>query len=113
MKLPDTKITLFVNVVPDYDVDISYLDQEEFEDRKFEYANGMFTHCGIFVELELWHQKTGIRKTYKSPGLWNIESDCGNEYAYETAGAQLRELADNCPEICGLDIDEKKLVWKI
>jgi hypothetical protein len=81
-----------VRVMHDEDPDTSYLDQDEFEDRRSEYENGDFTFVGVRAEAEVVIE--GVVQTITSGGMWGVESD-SKEYIEEVAVeeyAALREI---------------------
>lgn len=81
-----------VLVLHDDDPDPSYLDQDEFEDRKAEYENGDFSFVGVVAEADVVIE--GTVQTLKSGGLWGIESDSGEEYIEDTALEEYDGLRD-------------------
>jgi len=62
----------------DEDPDASYLDQEGFEARKQEYIAEMFHFRGCYAECTVRHPD-GILDTFRSGGLWGIESDIDDD----------------------------------
>lgn len=102
-----------IELVPDGDGDISWLDQsdaqmgEGFEaqaaERKRMLASGEISIVGIRVtaEVEVFvpHGDTpeiGFTSTYtlSSPGVWSVESDSGDDYFREIADDELPLLLD-------------------
>jgi len=79
-----------VLVLPDEDPDTSFLDQDEFEDRKVAYERGDFSFVGIRSEAEI--VVDGITQTIVSGGLWGVESDSGDEYVKEVANDEYGDL---------------------
>lgn len=79
-----------VLVLSDDDPDTSYLDQEEFEDRREEYDRGDYFFVGVRAEAEV--VIAGVLQTFTSGGLWGVESDSGDEYIQEIAGEEYAEL---------------------
>src|SRR5208337_2611859 len=79
-----------VLVLPDENPDVSFLDQDDFEDRKKEYARGEFSFVGVRAEAEI--VVDGILQTIVSGGLWGIESDAGDEYIKEVGGDEYNDL---------------------
>ncbi len=81
--------TTMITKRPDTDPDVSYLDQEGFENRRKEYEAGHFGFIGIIVRTEL------IGHIDQNPGkyfeisdnvitsLWGIESDSGKDHIEE------------------------------
>ena len=82
--------------------DVSYLDQEEFKDRKEAYERGAFGFVGIYARAKVDHHKPNegggyqfIGTTeYQSGGLWGIEDDSGREYLQAIADEQEAELKE-------------------
>lgn len=81
-----------VVVVEDTDPDPSYLDQEEFEDRREAYQRGDFYFVGIRAEAEVVIE--GTLQTLQSGGLWGIESDSERSYFEEVANEEWSQLRD-------------------
>lgn len=79
-----------VLVLHDEDPDLSYLDQDDFEDRRDAFERGDFSFVGVRAEAEV--AIGGIIQTLTSGGLWGIESDSGEEYIEEVAGQEWGEL---------------------
>jgi hypothetical protein len=77
-------------VLPDEDPDVSFLDQDEFEDRKEEYHRGDFSFVGVRAEAEI--VVDGILQTIVSGGLWGVESDAGDEYIKEVSQEEYNDL---------------------
>ena len=57
----------------DPDPDVSFLEQEDFEDRLAAYKRGEFNFIGVRVEAEVTIAET--EQVLASPGVWGIESD--------------------------------------
>ena len=81
-----------VRVMHDEDPDPSYLDQDEFEDRKEEFERGDFSFVGVRAEADVVIE--GVVQTLTSAGLWGIESDSGEEYIEDTALEEYDGLRD-------------------
>jgi hypothetical protein len=79
-----------VRVLFDEDPELSFLDQDEFADRKEAYDRGDFYFVGVRAEADV--AIGGIIQTLTSGGLWGIESDSGDDYIREVAGEEWREL---------------------
>jgi hypothetical protein len=79
-----------VLVLPDPDPDPSYLDQEEFTDRREAYRRGDLAFVGIRAEAKI--VVDGILQTIVSGGLWGVESDAGDAYIREVAGEEYTDL---------------------
>jgi len=82
--------TIRVFVYPDEDPDTSYLDQDEFADRREAYQRGDFNFVGVRAEAEI--VVDGIVQIITSGGLWGIESDSGDAYIAEVAGEEYADL---------------------
>jgi hypothetical protein len=84
--------------------DASYLEQEGlgFEDRLAAYRNGDFSFVGVQVEAEIYipHGSDWIIQTIKTPGLWGIEDDSGEDYFREVAADESVTLSDMLQELC-------------
>ena len=79
-----------VLVLPDDDPDASFLDQDEFADRKEAFQRGDFSFVGVRAEAEILVD--GIPQTIVSGGLWGLESDAGDAYLKEVAGEEYNDL---------------------
>lgn len=79
-----------VVVEHDPDPDVSFMDQEGFEDRRAEYERRDFNFVGVRAEAEVTIE--GIMQTLTSGGLWGIESDLGNEYFSDIAVEEYEQL---------------------
>lgn len=94
---------IYMDVIEDQDPDTSYLDQEEFAERRAEYERGYFHFVGVRarVELTVMTDRRDIVRhvTVTSPGLWTIESDSGEDYFREVFMEErdmlLADLRDN------------------
>ena len=84
--------SIHVRVMPDEDPDTSYLDQDEFEDRREAYQRGEFSFVGVRAEAQVVIE--GIVQTLTSGGMWGIESDSGEEYIEEVALEEYNNLRD-------------------
>ena len=76
----------------DPDPDISYLEQDEFEDRLDAYRNEVFHHIGVHVEAEVSIADTV--QTLTSPGIWGIESDTDEESLDQIVSEEWKSLRD-------------------
>jgi hypothetical protein len=76
--------------------DPSYLEQEGWEERLKQYREGDFYFVGVYVAamLSLRTPQGGWMRagTIRTPGLWGIESDSGDDYIAEVAGEELDQL---------------------
>ncbi len=79
-----TRDEIVMETVPDQYPDTSYLEQEGFEERLQQHRDGHFGFIGIRASCTLriatGDPQVGILHSFKSPGLWGIESD--SEPAY-------------------------------
>lgn len=66
-----------VIVEPDPDPDVSFMDQEGFEDRLAAFHKGEFSFVGVHAEAEVLIE--GTAQVLTSEGLWGIESDSEEE----------------------------------
>jgi hypothetical protein len=75
--------------------DASYLEQEGFEDRRAEYRRGAFHLLGVQAKTELMipYGLDFINVPLSTPGLWGIESDCGEDYLAEVFEEESKTLA--------------------
>jgi hypothetical protein len=79
-----------VVVEHDPDPDISFLEQDEFDERLAAYKRGEFDFVGVRAEAEVIVE--GIVQTLTSGGLWGVESDSGEEYITEIAVEEYEQL---------------------
>lgn len=84
--------TVRIVVDQDTDPDPSYLDQEEFEDRRREYERGDFGF--VFVRAEADVVIGDLVQTLRSGGLYGIESDSDESYISEVAAEEWSSLRD-------------------
>lgn len=65
-------------VEADDNADVSYLDQEEFEQRREAFRNGDFSFVGVFARVTVFipcaNGKDKIIHDVRSPGVWGIET---------------------------------------
>lgn len=80
--------------------DSSYLDQDEFEDRKLAYIHGDFVFLGIRVEAEVSLCRDAVNngcwtiQRITSGGIWGIESDSDDSYLKEIENDELALLRE-------------------
>jgi len=84
--------SIHVRVMPDEDPDTSYLDQDEFEDRREAYQRGEFSFVGVRAEAQVVIE--GIVQTLTSGGMWGIESDSDEAYIKDVALEEYDNLRD-------------------
>jgi len=75
----------------DIDADLSYLETDTFPERRHAFEVGEFLHVGIYVERGCERCGSIVR----SPGLWGVESDSGDEYLIEIIREQLEMLEED------------------
>jgi hypothetical protein len=88
--MPSKVLDITAGIVADQDPDTSYLDQEEFEDRKAQYERGDFSFVGVRVEAEV--EINGVIQKISSGGLWGIESDSDKKHLREVAKEEYDQL---------------------
>jgi len=79
-----------VLVEHDPDPDVSFLEQDEFEDRLAAYKRGEFDFVGVRAEADVVVE--GVVQTLTSGGLWGVESDSGEEYVVSVAVEEYEQL---------------------
>lgn len=79
-----------VVIEEDADPDVSYLEQDEFEDRLEAYKGGEFHFIGVRIEAEVSIADTV--QTLTSPGLWGVESDTDEAGLDQIAGDEWEAL---------------------
>ncbi len=101
-----TKLT--VKIVDDQDPDTSYLLQKEFTDRQTAYNRGDFSFVGIYVTAETTvfypERNWGTTQSFRSAGLWGIESDSGIEYFQQVAHDEALSLVGE-PQAYNVNLD--------
>ena len=91
-KAPAELSSVRIVVVPDEHPDVSYLEQDELEERHAAYEQGEFLLVGVRAEAEVFIG--GIAQTLKSGGLYGIESDSEEEYFDEIFAQEWATLRD-------------------
>ena len=88
-------------IISDDCPDTSYLEQNEFEDRREQFRQGGFEFVGVraAVELPIPYGKDRILVKIESPGLWGIESDSGEDYFQSVFQEESDILADMLTEL--------------
>lgn len=85
---------------PDTDADVSYLEQEGFEDRLRQYKDGQFSFIGIRAKAVYSVGGTpAVLQKITSGGLWGIESDSSDSYLTEVENEELLNLRSHLAEI--------------
>lgn len=106
-----------VLVLHDEDPDLSYLDQDDFEDRRDAFERGDFSFVGVRAEAEV--AIGGIMQTLTSGGLWGTESDSGDEYFLEIADQEWHELRKILTDVgvptsqLPAKVDPKWIKWRV
>lgn len=100
---------VFIEVVPDEDPDLSYLEQdyrdappaereryqEQDRERLAAYREGEWSMAGVRLAAEITYDREGYIDSpleLRSAGVWGIESDSGRAYFVETARSQDDDL---------------------
>jgi len=78
-------VLILREIVEDETPDASYLEQEGFEKRRGEYNRGDFSFVGVRAVAEIHMPMDRKRAVFitsriRSPGVWGIESDSGEDY---------------------------------
>jgi hypothetical protein len=84
-------IDVEMEIIPDSDPDISYLEQEGFEERFAEFQAGGFGFVAV-VAVARWEDRDGEEQERRSAGLWGIESDSGQNYFDEIFAEEKAQL---------------------
>lgn len=79
-----------VVVEEDPDPDVSYLEQDGFDERLAAYRNGEFSIVGVRAEADVFIEET--EQTLTSSGLWGVESDLDEGELIESAQAEWEAL---------------------
>lgn len=86
----------WIEVVPDDDPDTSYLEQAEFAERLNEYRQGDFGFVSVraCAEVRYLTEQGGwiVGPVIRSPGIWGIEDDSGEEYFRSVGEEEAGEL---------------------
>jgi hypothetical protein len=105
-----------VIVEADPEPDVSYLEQEDFEDRSLAYKKGDFSFVGVRAEAEVVIED--VLQTLTSGGLYGVESDSEDEYIDEIAAREWEALrgvlkAVGVPtEQLPLDVQREWIEWR-
>ena len=75
-------VTITRELVPDEDPDVSYLEQDEYQDRLKEYKRGMFGFVGVqaVATISVPYGRDWIITHLRSPGIWGVENDSGEDH---------------------------------
>ena len=107
---PPTELrSVRVVIEEDADPDISYLEQDEFEDRLAAHKSGEFHFVGIHVEAEVLIASTV--QVLTSPGIWGVESDTDEAGFEQIAGDEWLALRDVLKDV-GIPTDQLPLAPK-
>jgi len=91
--------------VPENNPDLSYLEQKDME-RLAAYERGDFGYVGVYARFESHNYKTGVTVTFRSAGLWDIESDSETDYFQEVFNEERNSLIANL-EAQGIKVTNK------
>lgn len=89
-KPPAELRSIRVVVEHDPDPDVSFLEGDEFDERRAAFERGEFDFVGVRAEAEVVIE--GVVQTLTSGGLWGVESDSGEEYIAEIAVEEYEQL---------------------
>lgn len=100
-----------MQIVPDESPDVSYLEQECFDDEEGRARLAAF-HAGDWhmigvravAHVTVGHYKYSTEYTVKSAGLWGIESDSGEEYLKKVFTEECSTLANDLREFGRLEV---------
>jgi hypothetical protein len=105
-----------VLIEQDPDADVSYLEQDEFEDRLASYKRGEFELVGVRAQADVVIE--GVLQVLESGGTYGIESDSEEEYfeqifvqEWESLRTVLKTVGvptDKLP----LEVDRAWIEWK-
>lgn len=100
----------------DPDPDVSYLDQDEFEERLAAFKKGDFHFIGARVDAEVLIAET--TQTLTSPGLWGIESDTDEAGLDQIIGEEWKTLRSVLKTVgvpteqLPLDVQREWIEWR-
>ena len=109
--------SILVLVLPDEEPDTSFLDQDEFSDRREEFRRGDFSFVGVRAEAEI--TVDGITQTIVSGGLWGIESDVGDAYIKGVAQEEFTDLRKILKTLgvptseMPTELETKQIEWRV
>ena len=109
--------SILVLVLPDEEPDTSFLDQDEFSDRREEFRRGDFSFVGVRAEAEI--TVDGITQTIVSGGLWGIESDVGDAYIKGVAQEEFTDLRKILKTLgvptseMPTELETKQIKWRV
>ena len=109
--------SILVLVLPDENPDVSFLDQDEFSDRREEFRRGDFSFVGVRAEAEI--TVDGITQTIVSGGLWGIESDVGDAYIKGVAQEEFTDLRKILKTLgvptseMPTELETKQIKWRV
>jgi hypothetical protein len=94
--MSEAQVTIIREIVPDDDADISWLEQEGFEQDLAAYQAGVFGFVGVraVAEIRIPYGHDWIVTTLKSPGLWGIQDNSGDDYYQEVFEEERQTLLD-------------------
>lgn len=90
------QVKIVREIVTDEDADTSYLEQEDWDERRDQYQRGLFAFCGVraVAEIRVPYGHDWITTTLKSPGLWSIEDDSDESYLQQVFLEERNTLLD-------------------
>ena len=109
--------SILVLVLPDEEPDTSFLDQDEFSDRREEFRRGDFSFVGVRAEAEI--TVDGITQTIVSGGLWGVESDVGDAYIKGVAQEEFTDLRKILKTLgvptseMPTELETKQIKWRV
>jgi hypothetical protein len=101
----------------DLDPDVSYLEQEDFEDRLAAHKRGEFNFVGVRAEAEVVIE--GTPQTLTSPGTWGIESDTDDGSLGQLIDEEWKVLRDVLKAVgvpteqLPLDVKREWIEWRM
>ena len=116
-KAPAELRSVRIIVAPDEHPDASYLDQDDFEERREAYERSEFTLVGVRAEAEVI--VCGVAQTLRSGGLYGIESDSEEEYFDEIFVQEWATLRDVLKTVgvptsgLPLEVERKWIEWRM
>jgi hypothetical protein len=103
---------------PDPEPDTSYLEQDEFADRRAEHEQGEWHLVGCRAEAEVVIAPETTVQTLRSGGLYGIESDSEQEYLDEVVHGEWSRLRDVLKTVgvptdqLPLEVDRSWVEWR-
>ena len=93
---------------PDDTPDPSYLEQQGmgFEDRLAAFNRGDFCFVGVYARYELHNWQSGVTASFRSAGLFGIESDSDGTYFQQVFAEERQSLIADL-EALGIEVANK------